>query len=176
MNRPQLEHIIRAAAANLSANAIVVIGSQAILGAFPSAPDELTLSMEADVFVLDAPEKSILIDGVIGELSMFHQTFGYYAHGVDETTATLPEKWRERLVPIQNENTRGAIGWCLEVHDLAVSKLAAGRGKDLDYLAALFRHHLAQPAVVQERLALTTFPKSDDRALAEARLRRLAAR
>ena len=106
MNRPQLEHVIRAAAGNASTAAIVVIGSQAILASFLDAPDELTLSMEADVFVMDAPEKSIMIDGVIGELSIFHETFGYYAHGVDETTATLPNDWRERLVPIQNENTR----------------------------------------------------------------------
>lgn len=48
--------------------------------------------MEADVFVMDTPGKSIVIDDAIGEQSMFHETFGYYAHGVDETTATLPEK------------------------------------------------------------------------------------
>lgn len=32
-----------------------------------------------------------MIDGSIGELSPFHETFGYYAQGVDETTAVLPE-------------------------------------------------------------------------------------
>jgi hypothetical protein len=32
-----------------------------------------------------------LIDGAIGEASMFHDTFGYYAQGVVETTAVLPE-------------------------------------------------------------------------------------
>ena len=69
---------------------------------------------------------------------------GNDAHGVDETTAPLPEGWRARLVPVCNENTRGATGWCLEVHDLAVSKLAAGREKDVEYLAALFRHALAR--------------------------------
>ena len=41
-------------------------------------------------------EKSELIDGAIGELSQFHQTFGYYAHGVDQTTATLPAGWADR--------------------------------------------------------------------------------
>ena len=129
MNRAQLEHIIRAAAANTDTTDIVVIGSQAILGAFPNAPVELLTSIEADVFPKDRPADSILIDGTIGERSLFHETFGYYAHGVDETTAILPEGWRERLVSIRNENTHGATGWCLEVHDLAVSKLAAGREK-----------------------------------------------
>jgi hypothetical protein len=105
VNRAQLEHIIRASAGNADADDIVVIGSQAILGTFPDAPAELLESMEADVFPRDRPHDSILIDGGIGELSPFHATFGYYAHGVDETTATLPDGWRERLVPVHNENT-----------------------------------------------------------------------
>ena len=173
MNRPQLEHIIRAAAGNADTREIVVIGSQAILGTYPDAPEELTRSIEADVFPRDKPADSILIDGAIGERSMFHETFGYYAHGVDETTATLPEDWRERLVPVCNENTRGATGWCLEVHDLAVSKLTAGREKDVEYLAALFRHALARPALVRERLGQTPLSTAEQRRLAEARLARL---
>jgi hypothetical protein len=40
--------------------------------------------------VLRAP---VDLDGAIGELSVFHQSFGYYAHGVDDTTATLPAGW-----------------------------------------------------------------------------------
>ena len=35
--------------------------------------------------------------GAIGESSMFHDTFGYYAQGVLETTAVLPTGWRARL-------------------------------------------------------------------------------
>ena len=175
MNRAQLEHIIRAAAGNAGADDIVVVGSQAILGTFPDAPDELLESMEADVFPRDKPHDSILIDGGIGELSPFHETFGYYAHGVGEDTATLPDGWRERLVPIRNENTRGATGWCLEIHDIAVSKLVAGREKDLAYIAALFRHKLAGRELVRERLAQTSIPESVG-VLASNRLSRLANR
>lgn len=174
MNRAQLEHIIRAAAGNADTNDIVVIGSQAILGSFPDAPGELLVSMEADVFPRDRPQDSILIDGGIGELSPFHQAFGYYAHGVDDTTATLPSGWRERLVPVCNENTRGATGWCLDVHDLAVSKLVAGREKDLEFIAALFRHGLARWDVVCERLAATDLAESI-RTLAIGRLGRFGA-
>ncbi len=173
MNRTQLEHIIRAAAGNADADDIVVVGSQSILGTFSEAPAEFLESMEADVFPRDRPQDSILIDGGIGELSPFHQTFGYYAHGVDETTATLPQGWRDRLVPIRNENTRGATGWCLEVHDLAVSKLVAGREKDLAFVAALFRHGLARPELIRERLAQTSLPETV-RALATNRLPHLA--
>ena len=73
---------------------------------------------------------SDLIDGTIGEGSPFQREFGYYAHGVDETTAVLPDGWRERLILITGENTRFVRGWCLEVHDLAIAKYAAGREKD----------------------------------------------
>ena len=173
MNRSQLEHIIHAAAGNADTTDIVIIGSQAILGTHPDAPDELLVSMEADVFPRDRPADSILIDGGIGDRPVFHETFGYYAHGVDETTATLPKGWRDRLVPIRNENTRGATGWCLEVHDLAVSKLVAGREKDLAFIAALFRHKLAAPELVRERLAQTSLRESAQVAASD-RLRRLA--
>ena len=110
MNRTALEHILRAAAAIADERDFVVIGSQAILGQFPHAPDALLVSIEADIYPRQAPAKSDLIDGAIGELSMFHQTFGYYAHGVDETTATLPAGWGERLVPLANVNYRRRDG------------------------------------------------------------------
>jgi hypothetical protein len=172
MNRAALEHILRAAAAVSNERDIVVIGSQAVLGQFPDAPTALLVSIEADVFPRQAPDKSILIDGAIGELSTFHSTFGYYAHGVDETTATLPAGWAARLVRVQNENTGGAVGWCLEVHDLAVSKLVAGREKDIDFLQVLLRERLAQPAVLRERLA--SLPVAPDRlSMLQARLARL---
>ena len=40
---------------------------------------------------------------------------------------------------------------CLDVHDLAVSKLVAGREKDLDYVEALFRHRLVDPEIIRQR-------------------------
>ena len=57
---------------------------------FPHAPEARLVSIEADTYPRQAPAKSDFIDGAIGELSMFQQTFGYCAHGVDETIATLP--------------------------------------------------------------------------------------
>lgn len=173
MKRSELEHIIRAAAGITGANEFVVIGSQAVLGQYPDAPPPLTISMEADVFTFRSPEDAELIDGSIGEESPFHRTFGYYAHGVGETTAVLPEGWKARLIPLRTPNTGGAAGLCLEAHDLAVSKLAAGREKDLEYVAALLAHGLAQAAVVRHRLAVTPLGERE-RELCVARLDRLA--
>ena len=170
MTRLQLEHIIRASAATADVRDIVVIGSQAILGTYPNAPAELTQSLEADVFPRDLPDRSIVIDGSIGELSLFHETFGYYAHGVGESTAILPDGWRDRLVRLENSNTPGAVGWCLEAHDLAISKLAAGREKDMDYVLAMIRSRLTSVEVLRERLAMATGLPASQRELAVARL------
>lgn len=152
MKRHELEHVIRAAGAITGADTVVVIGSQAILGQLPDAPDVLLRSCEADVYTLRNSADADLIDGSIGEGSPFHETFGYYAQGVAEETAILPKGWKERLVRICNDNTRHVSGLCLEVHDLAVSKLAAGREKDRDFVSALHAHGLVDAERIRERI------------------------
>lgn len=72
MNRQNLEHISRASSAITNEYEIVIIGSQALLGAVPHPPAELMESMEADVYPLRHPELADLIDGSIGEGSIFH--------------------------------------------------------------------------------------------------------
>jgi uncharacterized nucleotidyltransferase DUF6036 len=152
LNRAQLEHVIRASAAISGDDEIVVIESQSILGQFPAAPPELCTSNEADVYPKNKPAIADVIDGAIGELSMFHDTFGYYAQGVAPETATLPRGWESRLIPVSNANTRGATGWCLEVHDLVLAKYAAGREKDHQFVADAIRHRLVQRDELLRRL------------------------
>jgi len=159
MTRSELEHVIRAAGAIAEDSEIVVIGSQSILGQFPDAPRALLRSAEADVYPLHHPERADLIDGSIGEGSAFHEAFGYYAQGVGEETATLPKGWKARLVRISSATTAGTSGLCLEVHDLAVSKYAAGREKDLDFTRALARHGMTDEKVLLVRLAETALAK-----------------
>lgn len=169
MKRAQLEHIIRACGTIANAADIVVIGSQAVLGQFPDAPSELLVSNDADIILRDQPDLSDLIDGTIGEASPFDRSFGYYARGVDYSTATLPDGWRDRLVLLCGENTLGIRGWCLEVHDLAISKYVAGREKDRDFTRVLAKHGMVLRDVLVERLAATTV--SDEvRALVAARI------
>jgi len=152
LNRAQLEHVIRASAAISGDDEIVIVGSQSILGQFPEAPPELCISNEADVYPKNKPEMADVIDGAIGELSMFHDTFGYYAQGVAPETATLPRGWESRLIPVSNSNTRGTTGWCLEVHDLLLAKYAAGREKDHRFAADALRHQLVQRDELLRRL------------------------
>jgi len=149
MKRADLEHILRACKDITGESEFIVLGSQSILGCHPDAPRELRNSMEADLYPKDRPDLSPLIEGSLGELSPFHGTFGYYADGVSPDTATLPIGWTERLIPLCNQNTDGATGWCLDPHDLAFSKLAARREKDLAFVSALLRHKLIRRSRVE---------------------------
>jgi hypothetical protein len=81
MKRSQLEHIIRAAGSIAEDDEIIIIGSASVLAQFPDTPEEVLLSIEADLFPRNKPQMADLIDGTIGELSPFHQAFGYYALG-----------------------------------------------------------------------------------------------
>jgi hypothetical protein len=171
MNRTQLEHILRASAAITGADEFVVIGSQSILGAHPDAPSELLVSMEADLFTFRSPADADLVEGSIGEGSPFHHTFGYCAHGVGIETAKLPQGWQQRLIAVASAATGGATGLCLEPHDLAISKLIAGREKDLEFVRDLLRHAMVDPKTLAERLAQTEIPQAIAE-LAQQRLRR----
>ena len=140
MNREAFDHAIRAAGAILGENELLVIGSQALHASVPGAvPPEAARSIEADIAALDDPgeQKADLIDGTIGEVSMFHQTFGYYAQGVTQSTAILPRGWQHRLIRYETPNTNGVVAWCLEIHDLWISKAMASRRKDIEFCAAL---------------------------------------
>lgn len=152
MQRSDLEHLIRAASAITNEYEIMVIGSQSILGAVPQPPAELVKSMEADLYPLNRPDLADLIDGAIGESSPFHDRFGYYAQGVGPDTAILPEGWRNRLVKIQNPNTDLKVGFCLDPHDLAASKLAAGRSKDWPFVQTMLQHGIVGGPLLQERV------------------------
>jgi len=63
-------------------------------------------------------------------------------------------------VRIYNATTAGTSGLCLEVHDLAVSKYAAGREEDLDFTRELARHGMTAEKVLLSRLAETAVAKT----------------
>ncbi len=162
MKRSDFEHIIRAAGDVLGEDTVIIVGSQAILASFPeeSLPDDATRSLEADVLPLNDPDgsKADLIDGVLGELSNFDESFGIHGDGVSSETAILPEGWRDRVIPYNNANTDGITGLCLERHDLCVSKLAAFRDKDRQFVRALILAGIVDPTVLADRLARTRIP------------------
>ena len=124
MNREELEHIIRASADVTDQYDFIIVGSQSILGPVPNPPEVFTMSAEADIYPLQAPELAEKIEGAIGEGSQFHQTFGYHAQGVGPDTAVLPRGWMSRVHRVQSAATNYRVGYCLDLLDLFMSKAA----------------------------------------------------
>jgi hypothetical protein len=152
MTRLELEHAIRAACDVSGDDQVYVFGSQAILGQYPDAPEALRQSAKADIAPVTAVHMVDTIDAYLGELSCFHDSFGFYVHGVPIEAAVLPEGWQRRAIAVSNTNTRHATGWCVEAHDLAVSKLVAFRDKDRDFVRVLVTERLVEPSQLLQRL------------------------
>jgi hypothetical protein len=150
MNRADVEHVLRAAAAIAQEHSFVVVGSQAILFTHPHAPPELRMSRELDLYPALNPGKADLIDGAIGALSSFDETFGYYADGVGPESAVMPSDWQDRSVLVYVGDVTAI---CPEVHDLAVSKCVAAREKDADYVRALFKHRMIELDTLLARIS-----------------------
>ena len=155
MNKSEFDHGIRAAGSVLGINEVLVIGSQAAHGSISGElPPEALRSIEVDIAVFQDPDgsKADLLDGAIGEASIFQEQFGFYVGGVSPTTAVLSDGWRSRLVRYETPATNGVVAWCLELHDLWVSKAIAGRPKDIEFCKAFLTQKLVERESLRERL------------------------
>jgi len=150
--RSQLQHLIHEIGRRFGITDFHVIGSAAILAALPDPPEgELTATRDVDVVPPDDDERlADRISFVLGEASDFDLEHGYYAQGVTSRTATYaPVDWMSRAIPVRvGEYT----GWCMEPHDLVLSKLGAGREKDLDFARSSLKLGLVQPQELRKRL------------------------
>lgn len=152
MRRDEFRDALRRAAEITGDHDLVVIGSQSVHGAFSPTvlPPAATASGEVDIMAAHDIEgdKMWLLAGRGGG-------WGDQAEidGVDITTATLPQGWVDRLIAFPlDDQPDCVIGWCLDPHDLVVSKAVAGRDKDRQFIDALVDAHLVDPAVSLQRL------------------------
>jgi hypothetical protein len=156
MGPEEFEHVVAAAAEITGQDEFVVIGSQAILGSHSHPPEAMLHSLEADIYPLHDPHAADLIDGALGDGSQFHLAYGYYAHGVGPETAKAPRDWQERLIrreiPARVASTRAAVAWCLEVHDLVLSKCVAGRDRDWEYAAEALKASIVDADLLLARV------------------------
>jgi hypothetical protein len=83
-----------------------------------------------------------------------------YGQGVDETTAVLPNGWRDRLIRYSNVNTNGITGLRLDPSDLLAAKLVAFRAKDVSFVSAVLQAKLVSAQTVSSRLLETPCSES----------------
>jgi hypothetical protein len=120
------------------------------------------MSVEVDILpIADSNDETArladLIEGVAGEFSTFEELHGFSIDGVDLETSALPDRWRDRLVKVQNVNTAAPAGqpqftgWCLDMEDLCLAKLCAFTERDRNFVAALLDAGLDPRAASQRR-------------------------
>jgi len=124
------------------------------------------VSAECDIWFRDEPELASQLGTALGKDSPFAKTTGVYADPLPPDLPMVPVKWEQRLVTYRVANVTAR---CLEIHDLIVTKLAAGRLKDYEFIAAVLVAKLARPDEVQRRVQ--TFRDPHTQAVLLARLR-----
>jgi len=151
MTHDELAHVLRASAAISNETSFVLVGSQAVLLLLERPPADLLVSTEIDLYPALHPEKADLIDGAIGANSTFHDTFGYHVDGISPETASLPNDWMNRAVLTYFGDVTAI---CPDLHDLVVSKCAAGRDKDADFVRILLANGSVVVKTLLERIAM----------------------
>ena len=166
MKKSEIEHIVRAATRICVDNEFIIIGSQSLHGKYPDLPDSILMSQELDIIAKNKVENTEFLN-VIGIDSPFHEENGYYADPVNFDTATLPKRWKNRLVNLKiDTDVAGAKVYCLEPHDLVVAKLVANREKDRILIRSLLDKKLISGRIVEQRIQETDVDKEKKSAMA----------
>ena len=129
----------------------IIVGSQAIFAVTDYPPEIVRKSVECDFLLLKQMAKSRSeVTEILGIFSDYQQQTGFYADALGLATVVLPSGWEKRLVELKDENNTIAA-YCVEIHDVAVSKLMAGREKDFEFLQIAFQAEYLQIETFVER-------------------------
>ena len=95
-------------------------------------------SVECDFLLTGGKaEARAAINKKFGIFSEYQIQNGFYADALGLATVVLPVGWRERLLPLEDDDG-STIAYYADIYDIAVSKLVAGREKDYIFLKEAF--------------------------------------
>ena len=145
-DREDLLRAARSVAEHFSANRVIIVGSQAILLTWPDASVAMKITPEIDIYPENNRdwearnpgfEASEEISVLFGEMSQFHERFGFYLDGVDENTARMPPDWLDHSETMEIDvYGRTAIVVCPSIEDVIVAKLHRLVEKDVTFIQA----------------------------------------
>lgn len=138
MRRQNIDHILRAAAEATGQKKFVLVGSAAAIVRLKHVPLNMTYTPEIDIYAPDAEDVELvseIIDGSIGQLSHFHNAFGYYGDGVSPSTAKMPTDWLARATEYRPVDRPDIVAIVPDQEDVGLAKLVAWREKDRDWLS-----------------------------------------
>ena len=159
MTLAALQHLIHSASALAEDRQFLVLGSASLLASFPELGETLSplaATYDADLCPQPFDELTgLMLEEALGEHRAYFRRHGYHADILrDSILETLPQGWRDRLVPVPNCPTALA----LDPYDLATVKLLVGRPKDLALVTLLHSSGLIDPAVIRSRIDCLDIP------------------
>ena len=162
MNRSALEHVLRAAAAITGESMFYVVGTAAIVASLRSEaalPGAILRSREADLVPACGSARSIDHRRCVGTGFHFRWHTRLLCRCLEFSTVSYaPDGWRDRTIRFATAGTKGATGLCMEPHDLAISKLCAGREKDLTFVRGVIEAGLVEIDLLFDRLGRVSAP------------------
>jgi len=150
MKHAELEDLLRELGRVLGKCELAMIGSQCVHAATDTPPAEVLMSRECDILVEDSDPVRERIDTELGETSPYHEEHGTFIDTVSPSFPFLPDDWERRANMLASGDMKIR---CLELHDLVLSKLAAGRLKDNELIAALIHYKLVDVEILRARIA-----------------------
>ena len=165
MKKRELETALRAAARVSREREFYLIGSQAVHAYCRRPPAEVLLSQECDLYPRHESRAADLMHSQLGRGSPFARAHGFYVDVVTPQIASLPTGWEKRVKPMR---VGKITAYCLEIHDLLVAKLSAGRLKDLEFAAAVLMRRMVDLSLLRRRIG--RFPVAHERTLFLLRL------
>jgi hypothetical protein len=141
---------------------LIIAGSQAAHAVTDHLPEIARRSIECDfLFAGGKAELREVLNKKLGVLTEYQEEQGFYADAVGLATIVLPSGWEERLLPLEDESGN-IVANCIDIYDVAVSKLMAGRDKDLVFLESIFASDLIFGAEFLQRSCLVKSKVEND--------------
>lgn len=161
MRRLQLFRLIAAVRTITADELPVIVGSQSIHAITEHLPEIALQSVECDFLLIESADKRARVNDEFGVFSDYQRDEGFYADALGLATAILPKGWQTRLKPLRNDEGE-LIANCVDVHDVAVSKLVAGREKDFEFISDIFSRQLINTTEFLARIELVLTQVEND--------------
>ena len=157
MEYEQLTKLIKNVVEITNQKNIMLFGSQVLYSKFKTIENENILkSYEADFTLYKYKNRQELedfvdlVDGSIGELSLYHNTNGFYAEGVSNFNDSFPKNYKNRLMNFQYSNNPNDIVQFMNIKDVSIMKLRRMSPKDHAFLEFCIENDLFKLEDIEE--------------------------
>lgn len=168
----QIEALLVEASKITNHRNFVIVGSLSAVGALVSPPDEMVMSLDADLYPKLDPGRGLVdLARLLGAGSEFFRKHGVYADPLTPGVLTVPGDWESRLIQISFPG--GVQGWFMDPNDATIGKLIRFQENDERWVRAGIEAGVVQPDVVERRLKSLVNADDGDADLVRERLSQL---